>query len=84
MYQGEPNNADQHCAMVWGGHSYTWADYYCGQDSSSGGHSILGLCEHGPGPVSHSVLWLGKLIFSNQQHQLKTTHRGRNQEIDYN
>ena len=27
----------QHCAMIWGGHSYYWADYTCSEDTSSGG-----------------------------------------------
>ena len=56
---GEPDGGQQHCAMVWGGHGYAWADLGCDQDTSSGGHNILALCELGPGPASHSVLWLG-------------------------
>ena len=44
----------QHCAMVWGGHAYYWADYTCSEDTSAGGHVIHALCEAGPGPrVDH-------------------------------
>jgi len=59
---GEPDGGTQHCAMVWGGHGYYWADLECTNDSTSSGHGIFALCELGPGPdpqLSHSVLWLG-------------------------
>ena len=59
--------------MIWGGHSYYWADYTCSEDTSSGGHVIHALCEAGPGPVTHSVLWIGNsYTFRNEVPDLVT------------
>ena len=29
IISGEPDGGDQHCAFIWGGHEFGWADYNC-------------------------------------------------------